>query len=57
METQNQIKSEQTITTANQQNMEINNKVKSDLPIQSGNSVPARDSEYLLPENKTRKIH
>lgn len=32
-----------------------NNKVKSDLPIQSGKSVPARDSEYLLPVNKAEQ--
>lgn len=29
--------------------------LKSDLPIQSGNSVPARDSEYLLPRKREKK--
>ena len=37
------------------ENFDRNNKVKSDLPIQSGKSVPARDSEYLLPANKAKE--
>jgi hypothetical protein len=31
-------------------------RIKSDLPIQSGNNVPARDSEYLLPVNIQKKV-
>jgi hypothetical protein len=36
---------------------EIIKKLISDLPIQSGNKVPARDSEYLLPVTKMLSLN
>lgn len=40
----------------NKEKNKIIKKLISDLPIQSGNSVPARDSEYLLPVMKKKML-